>query len=215
MIRLSLPILFVAAVTLAAAGCASTPVERQQDVKQSLTDVKQELLGTRAQLDKTLVSLTALVNSSADDIKKSFTQYSDDVKALKRQADAMQKRREELHTRRENWLNAWQTSYRNIQDAELRRVSEDRRSQVVTRFDEVSQSYEEAANAFTPLLRDLEDVRTAAGNDLTPRGIAAIARTSAVQNASTEGATVEQQLNSAVVDFDGLQRALLAPPPAS
>ncbi|MFL6624772.1 MAG: DUF2959 family protein [Sulfurifustaceae bacterium] len=203
--------LLVLIVSLAGAGCASTPVARQKNVEQSLTDVKQELIGTRAQLDKTLVSLTALVNSSADDVKKSYAQYSSDVKALKQQADALQKSREELRVRREKWVNAWQKSYRDIQNPELKRVSEERRSQVVARFDEVSRSYEAAADTFTPLLRDLDDVRMAAGNDLTPRGVAAIAATSAVQNAPIEGAAVEQHLNSAISEFDRLQRALLAP----
>lgn len=199
-------------VFLVTAACASSPVKRQENVERSLDDVKQELIGTRSQLDKTLVSLTALVNSSAGDVKKSYSQYASDVNALKRQADTLQKSREELRTRREKWVNAWQKSYRDIQNPELKRVSEERRSQVVSRFDEIRRSYDAAADAFTPLLRDLEDVRMAAGNDLTPRGIAAIAGTSPVQNASSEGTAAEQRLNSAIADFDGLQRALLAPP---
>lgn len=198
-------------VVLVAAGCASTPVQRQENVEESLSDVKQDLIQTRTQLDKTLESLTALVNSSADDIKKSYTQYASDVNALKRQAADLQKSRDRLRARRENWLTAWQDSYKNIQNPELKSVSEERRSEVVTRFDEIGSLYASAADAFIPLLRDLDDVRMVVGNDLSPRGVSAVAGTDVVQNASMEGKAVEEHLDDAIDEFDNLQRALLAP----
>lgn len=186
------------------AGCATTPVERQQDTARSLAEVRDGIAATEQQIDKTLSSLQSVINAPADNLGQAYAQYARDVETLKKQAQQVQKNREELRAQRDRWLSAWQESQKNVQNPELKEISQERRAEIASRFDRVTRSAEAASAAFTPLIKDLDDVKTVLGNDLSQRSIDAVSRTNVIHNATTHGAEVEQNLEAAVKEFDEL-----------
>lgn len=194
----------VAAVT----GCASSPVERQQGVAKSLADVKNDMVDTRTQVDKTLTSLDTLLHTAPGGVAQAYTQYAADVAALKGRADEMRESREQLREHRDDWLTAWNESSERVQNPELQQISEQRQNQIARRFDRIKTSFDAATEALTPLIQSLDDVRIVVGNDLTRRGVNTVADTSVAQNAYAKGTEVGHVLSDAIDNIDSLASVL-------
>jgi hypothetical protein len=192
----------------ALAGCSTSPVERKENVTSSVADVRSELLKTRGQIDQTLNSLQQLMIASPATIASAYKQYAQDVEALKKEARQMERDAAEMRNQSERWLADWQKSQRDIQNAELKRVSEQRRNEVARRFQNINAAFDQAQAAFAAFLKNLDDVKTAVGNDLSPQGVALVGRTRIVENANVNGAQVKQTIDRAINEFDGLMIAL-------
>jgi len=199
-------------IAITASGCASTPVERQKDTARSLAEVRDGMAATEQQIDKTLESLNALMSAPPEKRGQAYAQYARDVDTLKKQTEQIRQNRTEMREQRDRWLSGWQDAQKNVQSPELKEISQERRAEIAARFDRVTQSADAASEAFTPLIRNLEDVKTVLGNDLSERGIDAVSRTNVVQNATANGTDVEQNLEAAVKDFDELLGTLYPPP---
>lgn len=206
--RISATVGVVVLLAYALAACSTSPVERKENVTRSVADLRGELLATRGQIDQTLNSLQQLMIASPSSIGQAYQQYAQFVETLKRQARQMQRDAAEMRAQSDRWLMAWEKSQRDIQNAELKRVSEQRRNEVTARFQNINAAYDQAQAAFTAFLKNLDDIKTAVGNDLTPKGVAMIASTRVVENANVNGAQVKQIIDRAINEFDGLMVAL-------
>lgn len=196
------------------AGCSTSPVERKENVTSGVADVRAGLLATRGQIDQTLNSLQQLVAASPSNISQAYKQYAQDVETLKKQARQMQSDAAGMRSQSGRWLASWQKSQRDMQNAELKRISEQRRNEVAARFQNINAAYDQAQAAFTAFLKNLDDVKTAVGNDLTPQGVALVGGTRIVENANVNGAQVKQIIDRAINEFDGLM-AVLGPEPVT
>lgn len=206
--RISATVGVVVLLAYALAACSTSSVERKENVTRSVADLRSELLATRGQIDQTLNSLQQLMIASPSSIGQAYQQYAQFVETLKRQARQMQRDAAEMRAQSDRWLMAWEKSQRDIQNAELKRVSEQRRNEVTARFQNINAAYDQAQAAFTAFLKNLDDIKTAVGNDLTPKGVAMIASTRVVENANVNGAQVKQIIDRAINEFDGLMVAL-------
>lgn len=192
----------------ALAACSTSPVERKENVTSGVADVRAGLLATRNQIDQTLNSLQQLMVASPANIGPAYQQYAQDVDTLKKQARQMQTDAARMRSQSSRWLSDWEKSQREIQNAELKRVSEQRRNEVTMRFQNINAAYDQAQAAFAAFLKNLDDIKTAVGNDLTPKGVAVVASTRVVESANANGAQVKQIIDRAINEFDGLMVAL-------
>jgi hypothetical protein len=189
-------------------ACAAKPVARQEKTAHSLTEMTSDMTTVRALIDSTIVSLRTLMIAAPNDLRAAYDRYARDVSAIGRETARMQERSAQLGERSATWLAGWEKSHGDIQDAELRRVSEWRRATLTSRFDTAGASFETARAALLPFVRDLEDIRTAVANDLTPRGISAVSRTDVVRNADVNGQTAARAIDQATADLQDLDSAL-------
>jgi hypothetical protein len=189
-------------------ACSTTPVERKEDAAQGLTEMRDAVVQTRLQIDKTLSSLNTLISAPATELSKAYSQYAKDVEQLDKQVDKVQDQSKEMNAKGVNWLTEWHKSYSDIQDPELREVNEERRLEVTSQFDEIHQASRAARDALLPLLRDLQDVRTVVGNNLTTRSVRDVASTDVVRNAGLHAQTANRNLDIAISDFQELSNTL-------
>lgn len=200
----------LAAVALV--GCVTTPVERQDRTVSSVTDTRKEMIDIRAQVDRTLSSLNALVNASPNDMRKTYQQYAKDVEAMRKDAAAMDKHASNMEKQTGEYLAGWQRAQSEIQNPELRDVTGQRREIINNSFQRIQSAFRQARRDITPFLTRLEDIRRAAGNDLTAVGISSIAQTDAVTSANSHGAAVSNSLDVAIGEFDQLVGSMAASP---
>ena len=97
-------IIGIGALAMLLAGCATSPVERQENVNDELAQVKNEMVETREQIGQTLSSLNTLIKAPADDIPSAYERYAQNVDALKKSSEGIEKNAAQLHERREQWL---------------------------------------------------------------------------------------------------------------
>lgn len=195
-------------IAVAAAGCASTPVERQEATLESLQDLREAMLATRAQVDATLLSLNALLNAPEGQLREAYARYAEDADTIAKQAARIQEESRQMRRRSEAWLAGWKAAHESIKDPELRALSERRREQVLSRFQAIEGSLAAAREALAPYVQNLQDLKRAIGNDLTARGVAAVAHTAVVQNANAQADAARRALDVAIADLRALIDAL-------
>lgn len=202
---------FIAALLTIAglSACATpSPVEQREQAATNLDQTKQEMTTLRDQLDQTLSSLNALMSSGGGDLNEAYQRYASDVQKLREQSAALDKGAQRMRDQSNDYLAHWRDTQSRVQDPELRAMSLERRQMVMDNFERANLAYQEARIAFTPLLRDLEDVRRVVGNDLTPTGVQIVARSEAVQKANASGQQAARTMDQAINEFDQLSGRL-------
>jgi hypothetical protein len=201
-------------VALLAAGCASTPVERKDAASSSLVELRDAMMATRGQIEKTLVSLNGLTNAPPDRLRDAYRQYATDADRIAQQAATVDKESRQMQRRSDEWLSGWQKSQAGVNNPELKALSERRSAQALERFQSIDGSLAAARKAFAPFIANLQDVKKVLGNDLTPNGVAAVASTAVVQNANQSGAAAARALDVTIADLQVLTQTL-APSPSA
>jgi hypothetical protein len=206
------PFAVIAALTLAA--CASQ-IDRKQEAAQSARDVSGDIRTTNEQIDATLASLNNLMAADATQLQPAFDQYGKDVDRMQAQARRVNADAADLRKQSDAYLANWEKQRKEIQNPELRDTSEQRRQTVMGRFQSVQSSYDSARTSLDEFIRNLEDVRTALRNDLTARGVAAVAQTRVVQNAQTNASRVKTSLQQVQSGSSALAEALAPSAPVT
>lgn len=190
------------------AGCASTPLERKEAASSSMVELRDSMVETRGQIEKTLVSLNGLMTAPPDGLRPAYEEYAQDTDEIARQAVTVDEESRRLRQRSDEWLAGWQKSHADIQDPELRALGERRRAQALERIQNIDRSLAEVREAFSPFVSSLQDVEKVVGNDLTPNGVAAVSGTVVVQNANRSGAAVARALAVTIVDLQVLTQTM-------
>ena len=201
-------VLATIAIAFVLGACATKPVARQEKTAQSLTQMTSDMAAVRAQIDSTLVSLRTLMVAAPNDLRAAYDRFARDVDTIRRETERTQARSTQLQERSAAWLSEWNKSHANIQDPELRRVSEWRRATLTSRFETASASIGAAREALLPFVKSLEDIKIAVGTDLTTRGVAAVSGTEVVRNADVNGQTAARAIEKATTDLQELDSAL-------
>lgn len=199
-------------VAFGVAGCASTPVERKDATSSSLVDLRDSMMATRGQIEKTLTSLNGLTSAPPDRLRAAYQQYAKDTDKIAQQAVTVEKESRQMRSRSQEWLAGWQKSHADVQNPELRALSEGRRAQALERIQNIDRSLAEAREAFAPFVVNLQDVKRVVGNDLTPTGVAAVSDSAVVQNANHNGATTARALDTTIADLQALTQTLTPSP---
>lgn len=204
-------ITFMGAVVIAVVvyGCTTTPMKRQERTATTLGDITESLEAVRSQIDRTQSSLKSLVNTSPANLKDAYTRYASDVDTMAKQADVLRRQSQELDQRSNAWLSAWQKSHAEIQNPELKAISEGRRSQALHRFDAIKGALAAARQSRDPFMANLQDIKNVVGNDLTPRSLDAVSRAAVVQNAQTHGTQVARSMDVAIAELRAVEGALV------
>lgn len=190
------------------AGCASTQFERKEAASSSMVELRDSMMATRGQIEKTLVSLNGLMTAPPDDLRRAYNEYAKDTDKIAQQAVTVEEESRQLRQRSDEWLAGWQESQADVQDPELKALSERRRAEALERIQNIDRSLAEAREAFAPFVANLQDVKMVVGNDLTPSGVAAVSGTAVVQNANQSGAAVARALAVTIVDLQVLTQTL-------
>ncbi|MFP5350282.1 MAG: DUF2959 family protein [Gammaproteobacteria bacterium] len=204
----------IVVVALGFVGCASTAVERKDATSSSLVDLRDSMMATRGQIDKTLVSLNGLTSAPPGRLRAAYQQYAKDTDRIAQQAATVEKESRQMRSRSQEWLAGWQKSQADVQNPELKALSEERRAQALERIQNIDRSLAEAREAFVPFVANLQDVKRVVGNDLTPTGVTAVSDTAVVQNANQNGAATARALDTTIADLQVLTQTL-TPSPAS
>jgi hypothetical protein len=186
---------------------------RKERAADTLLDTRQEVAEARTRIQQTLASLDRLVSASPPELTTAYREYAKNVDAMRAEATEMERLANQMRERSTHYLAEWQRAQMEVQDPQLRELSQQRRELVANNFSRVSSSFQTARQTFDPFLTDLEDIRKVAGNDLTPQGIASIKNTEVVRTARTHGGQAASQLDVAIAEFDKLS-ATLEPPAA-
>jgi hypothetical protein len=187
------------------AACATSTPDRAVKAASSLQVMQDNSSKARAQIDTVLSSLDVLMEAPADRLRETYDRYDKDVRQMNEYADDMRENDADLRTNGNDYLAHWQRDTSNVQDPELRAVSEQRRDEIVRSSQNMRSTVTEAAGSFDAFLRDINDIKKVMGNDLTLTGQSDVRRTTVAQTAHSEGARVKTMVHRAEQAIEGFR----------
>jgi hypothetical protein len=190
----SFKVLLVVAAAVTVGACASSPIDRKADTAQAARDVGRDLQVTQNQIDTTLSSLKTLVSDSSTPSRTAFDRYSEDVDKMRALAKTVDKEMVDIRKEGQAYLAHWEASHGKIENEELRQASEQRRRAILDHLQSMDQSYNRTGAPLDAFIRNLEDVKTALGNDFTEQGISIVSATNVVKDAEANGAKAKDAL---------------------
>lgn len=192
----------MAAAVIFLAGCKTTGYQKHDAASVNSQDAAAKVRIESQQLEVAIGALNELVNQTSADAKPQFKRFSAAVDRLTSAGRSATNSINRMWRKRTAYFQTWDKEIAGIQDEEIRRRSQERRTEVSNLFDSTSLRYDEAQNNLTPVIGYLRDIRTALSADLTREGLASAQP--AANSASTRATAAQSALAQLATELDTL-----------
>jgi hypothetical protein len=192
----------LAAVVGFITGCASDNYNKSARTAATLSQSSGMITKGTTLIDESLADLNDLVSNPHPDLRKQFEKFNNAVDELGVSEKDIASKAGEMKSQGAEYFAGWDKESAQIQNEDIRSRSETRRNEVASRFDRISQQYDETKAAFRPFMSDLRDVQKFLSTDLTTGGLAAIKDTAA--KATRDAVPVKKSLDNLSDDFKNL-----------
>ena len=172
-------------------GCQTAGHAKVDATSSRLQDLRASVEGLKEQITKTAGSLAAVVEQAEQDPTAAFKQYGKDAKAVESDYGQARSRLTTAQTEATKLFETWTKNASLISDPDLRAISERRRDELETELDGVVGRMEAAVQDLEAFVATSKDLQIYLSQDLTPKGIRAIAEKSRSQTKAAR-AIVEQ-----------------------
>lgn len=199
--RIATCLALVAAVAVIgqAPARAQESQKRAEDFLKKMQDTADELKSVSDNLTKTMASLKSLSTAKGDKLKDSFGDFDKAFSNLQAKSEDVRKRATDMRAKGKDYFVAWQKEAAAIQNPDLRKASESRRTAMMAANDGLTKTMTEGRGQLVALMADLQDLRNYLGSDLTE---------TAVASAQELFVTADAQANRVETAIAGIQKQL-------
>lgn len=164
----------ILAAAICLVGCATTGNQRSAQTRTTMGDVERDYVQAAAQVGITNGSLEALLNPDHHDKTKSFEQYSENVKKMKKMEMRLFEHADKMQSQQKNYFEEWRMQGNTYNNPRIQALSEQRRADLTQVFSHIAESSVGVKGSFKAYMSDNEQIRTYLSTDLTPKGIDSI-----------------------------------------
>jgi uncharacterized protein YukE len=199
-----LPVLAVSAAVSLAAGCSSSSgYDRAGNVARNMETVKAELRDIAGQINRLVATARGFETvAKQGSLKTHYDQFVAESRTLGDQTARIRSRAEDLRSRRDAYLEAWEQELAEVKSDGVRAASAERREAIAAAFGEVEQVVRGVRESYRLFVEDVEAIRIVLGNDLTEAGVKSVEEP--VEKLGIDGPNVVKGVNAIV---DSLERA--------
>ena len=165
--------LAVAAINIS--GCATTGIQRSEQASTTMQAVSSDIRLILVQLDATGASLDELTRPGQSEVKKAFDLYSNNVSILTEMENDFSKHADQMKARGKDYFDEWQREGQQYKNPEIQALSEQRRIELAEIYDKIALNSVGVKEAFRAYVSDATEIQRYLSNDLTSKGIDAIA----------------------------------------
>jgi hypothetical protein len=187
------------------AGCATQETGYQQADRTSrrIADFRDQVVEIQRAVDGVTASLVGLVEAPGGDPRRPYRQFNRAVDRLEAADAKANKRADRMRAQGREFFSGWEQEVQSIRNDELRQAAEERRTQLDTEFRSISRVIVELRDVFRPWVKDVNDLRTVLGRDLTVSGMDR-AR-GVVNQVQANAAKVQAALNALVSQLEAVE----------
>ena len=175
-------------------GCSTTGVQRSEKATTTMQTVDSDIQLILVQLDITASSLNELTKSGQPDVKKAFDLFTDNSSKIVKMEKEFSKHADEMKSRGKEYFSEWQKDGSKYQNQQIQELSEQRRSELSEIYSAIAFNSIGVKEAFKTYVSDIMEIQNFLSNDLTPKGIDAIASTS--QNVIRDGDNLKTSIKN-------------------
>lgn len=195
------------------AGCASKGYDKGADTAAALQSSANKITEASTRITDTLGALNALTFKSQDDLRVQFDTFSSAITKMDSTLVGLDDQIANMRTKAQAYTDSWDSQMTNIQSAELRQRSAERKNEVSANIKSVSDSYTVVKSSFQPFTQDMKDIQTFLATDLTANGVATIKNT--VMKAKRDAVPLRDSIKKLQSNFSDLSSSLSPVLPAA
>jgi hypothetical protein len=180
-------------------------VQRTATAVDGLRQVNQELANARGAVDETIAALDEL-SAARGDLLAPFQRFLTANQQVDDAERRIGERGEEMRTRARDYITNWEVEVYGVEDPDLRKQAESRRSRVRADYGRIADASRAVREQMAPFQKSLDDLETFLGNDLTPAGVRAAAP--AIGRATQQGRALQQRIDGLSAELDRVAGAM-------
>jgi hypothetical protein len=170
----------------------------------TLTQIKQELVAAKAQLDTTTAAMNTLVKSGNADVQSNYDKFSTEYAKLQSQADTLRSRSDDLKARTQAYFDQW-NKQAEVQNPDIRRRATEQRAEAEKTFSTIKSEIELARLSFDPYMNQLKDISTYLKDNKTPAALQTVSDIST--KATANAAEVNKHLDAVLGGINTIMSA--------
>ena len=136
----------------------------------TLTQIKQELVAAKAQLDTTTAAMNTLAKSGTPDVQSNYDKFCTEYAKLQSQADTCRSRSDDLKARTKAYFDQW-NKQAEVQNPDLRRRATEQRADAEKTFSTIKSEIELSRLFLDPYMSQLKDISTYLKDNKTPAAL--------------------------------------------
>ena len=151
-------------------ACSTTRQERSAKAVSSLREVRELLAQGEGKVGELQKTTAALQKAGPDDLRKAYDQFDSAAKELRAVASDTTSQAAAMRKRAKDYFSAWEKEVGQINNVELRNLSQERRSLLNQDFVRIQSAMHALEKAYVAYEQGLADTERFLGNDLTRVG---------------------------------------------
>ena len=167
--------------------------------------LREELVASQRQIDKTLASLGTLRDPATTDLRAAYDDYSNQLARMTDHADQLRREAEAMRETRNAYFAQWEEKVSEIDNPTIRASAEARQNKLRESHERISRASGQAKDAYEPFMRDLQDVRRFLGGDLSKQSVSMLGDVQ--KKAAANGATVKEKIGVVIRELDAIEAA--------
>jgi hypothetical protein len=165
--------LIVAVISLT--GCSSTGIQRSEKATTTMQAMDNDIKRIVVQLDATGISLDELMRPGQSDVRKAFVSCTDNISKIETMEKRFAIHADEMKDRGKEYFDEWQKEGNKYNNPQIRELSEKRRVELGEVYDRIAEESIGVKQPFKAYVSDVKEIQIYLSNDLTSKGIEAIA----------------------------------------
>jgi hypothetical protein len=162
-------------VALDFAGCSSTGIQRSERTTTTMQTMDNDTKLAIEQFDATGASLDELTKPGQSDVKKAFNSCTDNISRIEKMEQVFAIHADEMKARGAEYFQEWQKEGNKYNNPQIRELSEQRRAELGEIYGKIAETSVAVKQPFKAYVSDVKEIQLYLSNDLTTKGIEAIA----------------------------------------
>lgn len=172
----------------------------------SIAEFRDEIVNVKKEVDATMKALDKIVTTAATDPRKAFKDFDKAVPQIDDAAKKAKKRGQDIKERGQSYFQEWEKELASLNNAEIRRLAEERKTKLQATFATIRTSMEPVRDQFNSWLANLKDLQKYLSNDLTIGGIDAAKEL--IGKAKTDGQDVQRSMDKVIAELNTIVATL-------
>lgn len=165
-------------VALLLAGLAEAQdqgVKQVQQLVKNANSTVSAINDAKLQIQKTMAAYDTVLAPDTEDRRGAYKKLQKEMANTEKKRATIAQKSQEMNSQADTVFKNWEGSTAAIQNADLRARSEERLTQTKTRYSEISNTGQQAAELYGPFMKSLQDQVTYLGSDLNASAVASLA----------------------------------------
>ncbi len=180
---------------------SSSPAQqRAEKTTSSMEDTQDELMDAKDLIEDTMMALNSLVREEDKTLRKRYKDLVKEIGNTKEQCESVRENAKDMEFQGDNFFTAWEQDLATFENADIRKRSEERRTESLKSFNNMTGTVQDSINELESFLKGMDDIQKYLDIDLTHTGVSFIS--TQISKTKENATTVKKAMVTAISEID-------------